>query len=95
MVEEEEAKVSKEFHDKVVAKLEAKILKMEEANRKLEESHGKAISALREKLRVKMEAEKQKVVCPTCGRRVRYDGIGEEYVCPQDGWHGQTGILVE
>ncbi len=81
MSDDDEAMVSKEFHDRVVADLQSKILKMSKA-------HRQKVTELEEKLTVKAQADKQRILCPICERRVKYDAIEEEYVCLRDGWHG-------
>ena len=83
----DDAMVSKTYHGRVVSRLNDRIRKMEDA-------HRKDVAELTEKLRIKREEEKQKVLCPVCEKRLKYDTLTEEYVCPRDGWRGQRADAI-
>ena len=82
---DDDAMISKAYHEKVVSELNSRIQRLE-----------KEVAELRQKLVVKVEEERQKVLCPTCGKRLKYDGEAEEWACPRDGWRGpRTEAIVE
>jgi tRNA(Ile2) C34 agmatinyltransferase TiaS len=85
--DDDEAMVSKAYHDRIVSDLNSKMQLMAD-------THKKEIAVLIEKLRIKREEEKQKVLCPVCEKRLKYDSTTEEYVCPRDGWRGQRAEAI-
>lgn len=77
--------VSKAYHDEMVSGLNRKVDRLE-----------KKVAELRVKLAVKIDEEKRKVLCPDCGKRLKFDGEIEEWVCSRDGWHGTvTAAIIE
>ena len=82
---DEDAMVSKAYHDKLVSGLNRKVERLE-----------REVAELHTKLEVKVEEEKRKVLCPDCGKRLKFDGAAELWVCPRDGWHDAiTEAIIE
>lgn len=79
-VEQPDELIPKKVHKKIIKE------KTAELERKIFEC--------KEKLKVKRELDKEKVLCPECEKWLKYDSIDEEYVCTKCGWRGNRNFAI-
>jgi len=49
------------------------------------------LNEMKKRLSAKSPEEKERILCPKCFSKVRYDSISRDYACSRCGWEGPPG----